>query len=42
MGMSGEGVFQAEGTARAETLRQKCAASVAQAEWAQQRGAGLR
>lgn len=42
MGISGEGVFQAEGTARAETLRQECAASMAQAEWAQQRGAGLR
>lgn len=28
MGISGEGVFQAEGTARAETLRQECAASM--------------
>ena len=35
MGISGEGVFQAEGTARAETLRQECVAT-----WLKQNGRG--
>ena len=38
--MSGGRVFQAEGTPRAKTLRQKYAASVARAEWPRQSMAG--
>lgn len=40
MGISGEGLFQAEGTARAKTPRQECVATVARAEGARRRAAG--
>jgi len=38
--MSGGGVFQADRTPRAKTLRQKYVANMARAEWPRQRVAG--